>query len=419
MAQAQPNLPPDVNTFGLTMRKSTGFPMLIVSLSSPKNTYDALFLANYANINIIDALYRVPGVGEVRIFGAGDYAMRIWVKPDRLAKLGLTVPDLVRAVQQQSTVNPSGQIGAQPAPPGQEMTYTVRAQGRLQTRGGVRRDRRALEPGRLGRAAEGRRAHRARRAQLPADRPRQRPAGLRDRHLPDAGLERARRRRRRQARRWRTCSQRFPPDLAVPLLARHDAAGVRGHPRDPDHARRGDGARHLRRLPVPAELARDADPDDRRAGLADRHVRGLSAARLLDQHAVAVRPRARHRPRRRRCDRRRRGGGAPHRGGHDAARRDAEGDGGGVGPGRQHRADSRVGVHPGRLHERHSGAAEQAVRDHDRDLGADLGVQRADAVAGAVGDAAEAAHSRRRACSAASSASSTAGSRRRRTATSA
>jgi HAE1 family hydrophobic/amphiphilic exporter-1 len=133
IAQAQPNLPPDVNTFGLTMRKATGFPMLIVSLMSPKNTYDALFLANYANINIIDALYRVPGVGDVRIFGAGDYAMRIWVKPDRLAQLGLTVPELVRAVQQQSTVNPSGQIGAQPAPTGQEMTYTVRAQGRLQT----------------------------------------------------------------------------------------------------------------------------------------------------------------------------------------------------------------------------------------------------------------------------------------------
>src|SRR5580693_4389962 len=133
IAQAQPNLPPDVNTFGLTLRKATGFPMLVVSLSSPKDTYDALFLANYANINIVDALYRVPGVGDVRIFGAGDYAMRIWVKPDRLAKLGLTVPDLVRAVQQQSTVNPSGRIGGQPVPPGQEFSYTVRAQGRLQT----------------------------------------------------------------------------------------------------------------------------------------------------------------------------------------------------------------------------------------------------------------------------------------------
>jgi len=133
MAQAQANLPPDVNAFGLTMRKATGFPMMIVSLSSPKDTYDALFLANYANINISDALYRVPGVGEVRLFGASDYAMRIWVKPDRLAKLGLTVPDLVRAVQQQSTVNPSGKIGAEPVPPGQEFSYTVRAQGRLQT----------------------------------------------------------------------------------------------------------------------------------------------------------------------------------------------------------------------------------------------------------------------------------------------
>jgi HAE1 family hydrophobic/amphiphilic exporter-1 len=133
IAQAQPNLPPEVNQFGLTMRKQTGLPMLIVSLYSPKHSYDALFLANYANINIVDALYRVPGVGEARIFGAGDYSMRIWVKPELLARLGLTVPDLSRAIQQQSTVNPSGQVGSNPVPAGQEMTYTVRSQGRLQT----------------------------------------------------------------------------------------------------------------------------------------------------------------------------------------------------------------------------------------------------------------------------------------------
>src|SRR5918912_191109 len=133
LAQAQPNLPTDVNQFGLTMRKSTGLPMLVISLYSPNKTYDSLFLANYANININDALYRVPGVGEVRLFGASDYAMRIWVKPDLLAKLGITVPEIVRAVQQQSTVNPAGQVGAQPSPSGQEMTYTVRAPGRLQT----------------------------------------------------------------------------------------------------------------------------------------------------------------------------------------------------------------------------------------------------------------------------------------------
>src|SRR5215831_1740045 len=133
LAQAQPNLPADVNQFGLNLRKSTGIPTLAFALYSPQQTHDSLFLANYANININDALYRVPGVGEVRLFGVSDYAMRIWVKPDLLAKLGLTVPDLVRAVQQQSTVNPAGQVGAEPAPQGKEMTYTVRAQGRLQT----------------------------------------------------------------------------------------------------------------------------------------------------------------------------------------------------------------------------------------------------------------------------------------------
>jgi len=133
VAQAQPNLPTDVNQFGMSIRKSTGLPMLVFSVYSPHNTYDSLFLANYANININDVLYRVPGVGEVRIFGASDYAMRIWVKPDALAKLGLAVPDLANAVRQQSNVNPAGQVGAEPSPPGKEMTYTVRARGRLQT----------------------------------------------------------------------------------------------------------------------------------------------------------------------------------------------------------------------------------------------------------------------------------------------
>src|SRR5919198_4342990 len=96
LAQAQPNLPTDVNQFGISLRKSTGIPMLVISIFSPNKTYDSLFLANYANININDALYRVSGVGEVRLFGATDYAMRIWVKPDMLAKLGLKVPDLTR-----------------------------------------------------------------------------------------------------------------------------------------------------------------------------------------------------------------------------------------------------------------------------------------------------------------------------------
>src|SRR5258708_6800616 len=133
VAQAQPNLPTDVNQYGLTTRKSTGLPMLIISIFSPHNTYDALFLANYATININDVLYRVPGVGEVRLFGASDYAMRIWVKPDVLAKLGLAAPHLATAVRQQSNVNPPGPLGASPSPTGTEIPSTPPAPGRPPT----------------------------------------------------------------------------------------------------------------------------------------------------------------------------------------------------------------------------------------------------------------------------------------------
>lgn len=133
LAQAEANFPSEVSQYGVSFRKSTGFPMMIVSLFSPHNTYKSLFLANYSNININDVLYRVPGVGEVRIFGAGDYTMRIWVKPQVLAKLGLTVSDIVNAVGEQNTVNPAGQVGAEPSPKGKEKTYTVRTQGRLVT----------------------------------------------------------------------------------------------------------------------------------------------------------------------------------------------------------------------------------------------------------------------------------------------
>src|SRR5215470_14000693 len=133
VSQAQPNFPPDVNQFGLTVKKATSNPLLIVSLYSPKGTYDALFLGNYATINVNDAIYRVAGVSQIQNYGTADYAMRIWVRPQRLASLGLTVPDLLNAVKQQSTVNPSGGIGTEPAPEGQEYTYTVRSQGRLIT----------------------------------------------------------------------------------------------------------------------------------------------------------------------------------------------------------------------------------------------------------------------------------------------
>ena len=106
---------------------------MLVALYSPKGTYDATFLANYAYINLNDQLTRVKGIASVTVFGAGQYAMRCWVRPDQLAKLNITIPEIVDAIQKQNTVNPAGQVGGEPSPPGQEFTYAIRAQGRLVT----------------------------------------------------------------------------------------------------------------------------------------------------------------------------------------------------------------------------------------------------------------------------------------------
>jgi HAE1 family hydrophobic/amphiphilic exporter-1 len=130
-AQAASQLPVDVTNFGVTVQKTLTAPLMLISLYSPTGVYDSKFLANYAYINLNDQLTRVPGIGSVQVFGAGRYAMRLWVKPDQLAKLSITVPEIVAAIQAQNNVNPAGQIGGEPAPKGQDFTYSVRAQGRL------------------------------------------------------------------------------------------------------------------------------------------------------------------------------------------------------------------------------------------------------------------------------------------------
>jgi HAE1 family hydrophobic/amphiphilic exporter-1 len=127
---ASSQLPAEVNAFGVTVQKTLTAPLMLITLNSPHGSYDARFLANFAYINLNDQLTRVPGIGSVQVFGAGQYAMRLWVKPDQLAKLAITVPEIVNAIQTQNTVNPAGQVGSEPAPPGQEYTYSVRARGR-------------------------------------------------------------------------------------------------------------------------------------------------------------------------------------------------------------------------------------------------------------------------------------------------
>jgi HAE1 family hydrophobic/amphiphilic exporter-1 len=129
--QAASQLPADVTNYGVTVQKSVLAPLMLIALNSPKGTYNDRFLANYAYINLADQLTRVKGIGNVQIFGAGQYAMRLWVKPDQLAKLQITVPEIISAIQTQNTVNPAGQVGSEPVPKGQDFTYSVRAQGRL------------------------------------------------------------------------------------------------------------------------------------------------------------------------------------------------------------------------------------------------------------------------------------------------
>jgi hydrophobic/amphiphilic exporter-1 (mainly G- bacteria), HAE1 family len=128
---AASQLPAEVNNYGVTIRKSTHAPLMLIDLYSRDGTHDATFLANYAYINLNDPIARSYGVGQTIIFGAGQSAMRLWLKPDQLVKLGITVTDVVNAIQAQNTVNPSGQVGGEPAPSNQQFTYSVLAQGRL------------------------------------------------------------------------------------------------------------------------------------------------------------------------------------------------------------------------------------------------------------------------------------------------
>ena len=280
VSQAQSQLPSIVQVAGLTVQKSLSSPLMLLAVSSPNATYDGIFLANYANINMVDNITRVKGVARVQVFGAGPYALRVWVKPDQLAKLGVTVTQITAALQAQNNVNPSGQIGGEPVPNGQEMTYTVRTQGRLVTEaefGNIilrsntdgstlhLRDVARLELGSQTYNLDGR--YNGKPAailaiyQLPGSNAVQTAKNVRDELA--------------------TLSATFPPDIiaAVPLdttKGRH-----RRHSRDPHHARHRARARHPGRLYLPAGLARHADPVDGRPRLAHRYLYCLSALGLF------------------------------------------------------------------------------------------------------------------------------------------
>jgi len=131
VSQATPFMPPSVKQYGITTKKSLTFPLLVISLVSENPAYDDRFLANYASINLVDAISRISGVGEVKMLGSSDYAMRIWLKPDIMSKLDITVEDIIKALQDQNQISPGGKFGAEPTPAGTEFTYGVVLQDRL------------------------------------------------------------------------------------------------------------------------------------------------------------------------------------------------------------------------------------------------------------------------------------------------
>ena len=128
---ATPRLPDEVRRNGVVVAKRSSNFLMAVALNSPKSTHDTLFLSNYATQNVIDEIKRVPGVGDILVFGARDYSMRLWLQPDKMARLGVTTGDINAAVNAQNAQFAAGKIGADPAPPGQQLVYTVTARGRL------------------------------------------------------------------------------------------------------------------------------------------------------------------------------------------------------------------------------------------------------------------------------------------------
>jgi len=130
---ANPMLPEEVKRQGVKTEKVSTTMLMIINLYSPNRAYDGLFLSNYAGINVVDAIKRIPGVSDAKNMGAWDYGMRIWMNPDRMASLGITAQDISNAIREQNVQVPAGQVGAPPTPADTQFQYTLQTQGRLST----------------------------------------------------------------------------------------------------------------------------------------------------------------------------------------------------------------------------------------------------------------------------------------------
>ena len=371
--QAESQLPIDVRNQGVTILKSATSPLALFSLYSPKGTYDATFLANYAYININDPMSRVSGIGQVAIFGADKYAMRFWVRPDTLASLGITVSDIVAALNNQNTVNAAGQIGAEPVPPGQEFTYTVRAQGRLldaEEFGNI--VVRANPDGSIVRMRDVARVELGAQKYNQIGRLNGNPAAIIAIYqLPGSNAIDTMNRAKQL---MEDLKRDFPQDLDYTVSLDTTLAVT-------------EGIREIVKTLFEAlalviivvfiflqNWRATLDSSAGGAGLPGRHVRDLPATGLFYQHAVAFWSGARDRSRGGRCDRRGRGGRAAHRAGDVATRCNAQGHGTSIRACGGNRAGPLGGLLTRRLCRRHSRATELSVCRDDCDFDAHFGL---------------------------------------------
>ena len=362
---AESQLPQEVQQQGVTVTKSVRNFIMVVGFVSEDGSMSRTDISDYVAANLLDTLSRVPGVGELTLFGS-QYAMRIWLDPNKLINYRLTTADVAAAIRAQNAQVSAGQLGGLPAVPGQRLNATISAQSRLQTPAQFENIvLRTAESRRHGAAAR-RRARRARRRELQHAVVLQRPPRLRRRGTPGDRRQRARDRGRGQGQ-GRRAGALLPAGPQGGRRLRHHAV----HP-PVDQGGRQDADRGLRAglprdVPVPAELPRHADPDDRRAGGAARHLRRDGGVRLLDQHADDVRPGAGDRPAGRRRDRRGRERRARDaRGGAVAQGGDAQVDGADHRRAGRHRAGARRGVHPDGLLRRLHGRDLPPVLDDAR-----------------------------------------------------
>ena len=291
--QANSQLPSEVTQQGVIVQPGTTAPFMLLDLYSPTGAYDSIFLANYATINLQYALTRLPGVGQVQIFGAGPYAMRIWVNPDKLASLGVTVSDITNAVKAQNKVNPAGQVGGEPVPPGQQFTYNVRAPGRLPT--AEEFDEivvRAQSDGSILRLKDVARVELGSqyysfvaRLGVSGEKKPSQPAALIALYLTPGSN--ALQTRAAVLKMMDEAKGQVPPGAGLHYRARHDTRCQRRHPRNLQDTRRGPAPGHHRRLHFPAGLQGHADSAARRSCLSGRDLHGLSHAWLLHQYPVA------------------------------------------------------------------------------------------------------------------------------------